>query len=246
MNDQPELSIVIPVYDEEENVPILHSEITAAMRDRPESYEVLYVDDGSKDGSLEALRRVAAEDPRVRIIRMTRNSGQSAALAAGFRRARGVLTATLDADLQNDPADIPKLLDAIGDHDVISGVRATRRDNWLRRLSSRIANGVRSRVLGDAVHDVGCSLKIYRTELLREVPPFNGMHRFLPALVQMYGAKVVEMPVNHRPRVHGQAKYGLHNRLWRGIADLFGVLWLRRRHVDLRVAVEEPSNPRPT
>ena len=242
MNRTVDLSIVIPVYNEEENVPLLLEEIRAALESRRESYEVICVDDASTDGSLAALRSGAARDERVRIVRMTRNSGQSAALAAGFLRARGRLTVTLDADLQNDPADIPRLLDALGDNDVISGIRSNRRDDWLRRVSSRVANRVRSTLLQDSVSDVGCSLKVYRTELLRWVPAFNGMHRFLPALVQMYGARVVEMPVNHRPRIHGQAKYGLHNRLWRGIADLFGVLWLRRRHVDLRVAVDDTSD----
>jgi len=249
------ISIVLPVYNEAESLPTLAREVAAAMEGAMESdsadrsYEVVYVDDGSRDGSLEVLRRLAAEDPRVRIVRLRSNQGQSAALAAGFRRVRGAVVVTLDSDLQNDPADIPRLLAALdgrdggGECDLVSGVRARRRDTWVRRASSRIANRVRQRVLHDGITDVGCSLKAYRAELVRDLPfVFKGMHRFLPALVRLQGARVREIPVAHRPRRYGEAKYGIGNRLFRALADLAGVAWMRTRWIDRRLEEELPPN----
>ena len=218
----PDVSIVVPVFNEERSLPQLVSEIDAAMTSVSSSYEMVFVDDGSTDGSRAVLRELAARDRRLRVAALPRNSGQSAALAAGFRLARGASVVTLDADLQNDPADIPRLLAALDGVAVVSGVRRNRRDDWLRRVSSRIANGVRRSVLDDGVTDVGCSLKAYRAEYLRRIPAFNGFHRFLPALIQMAGGSVREIDVAHRPRVHGTSKYGVGNRLWRGLVDLFG------------------------
>jgi glycosyltransferase involved in cell wall biosynthesis len=235
----PDLSIVVPVFNEEDSLAQLVREITAAMAPLPASYEVVFVDDGSTDRSREVLRELASGDGRLRIAAMPRNSGQSAALASGFRLARGQAVVTLDADLQNDPADIPRVLRALDGVGMVSGVRRNRRDDWLRRASSRIANRVRRWVLDDGVTDVGCSLKAYQAEYLRRIPAFNGFHRFLPALVRMAGGSVREVDVNHRPRVHGISKYGVHNRLWRGIADLLGVRWMRRRWVDPLAAIEE-------
>jgi dolichol-phosphate mannosyltransferase len=234
----PEVSLVIPVYNEEENLPVLQAEIRQAMEGVGCPYEVLYVDDGSTDGSPAVLRGLAAQDPQVRVLRQRRNSGQSAALDAGFRFARGEVVVTLDADLQNDPADIPRLLERIGDYDVVSGVRARRRDSWVRRISSRIANGIRNRVTHESVTDVGCTLRAARAEYLRRVHVFNGMHRFLPTLLRMEGARVTEVPVNHRPRLHGQPKYNIRNRIWRALMDLFGVRWLQTRWVDRRISEE--------
>lgn len=234
------VSLVIPVYNEAESLPALAAEIGSALEGLARPYEVLFVDDGSTDGSGRVLARLAAADRRIRVVRLARNQGQSPALAAGFRRARGEVVVTLDADLQNDPADIPRLLaelEADG-ADLVSGVRTPRHDSWLRRVSSRIANRVRDRVIHDGVTDVGCSLKAYRAELLRGLPEFNGMHRFLPALVQMQGGRVREIPVSHRPRRYGEAKYGIGNRLWRGLADLAGVRWLQRRWIDRRLEEE--------
>lgn len=229
----PTVSIVVPAYEEEENLPRLAAEIRQALDGSGVDYEVILVDDGSRDGSPGVLARLVREDARVRAFRLPVNRGQSAALAVGFRRARGAIVVTLDADLQNDPADIPRVLEALDEGcDLVSGVRATRRDSWLRRISSRVANRVRDAVTHDSVTDVGCSLKAYRAELLADLPVFDGMHRFLPALVQMKGARVREIPVHHRPRRFGRSKYGLHDRLWRGIRDLFGVAWLRDRWVD--------------
>jgi len=234
----PEISLVIPVYNEEENLPILHAEIRQAMEGVGRPYEVLYVDDGSADGSPAILRGLAAQDPHVRVLRQRRNNGQSAALDAGFRFARGEVVVTLDADLQNDPADIPRLLERIGEYDVVSGVRARRRDSWVRRISSRIANGIRNRVTHESVTDVGCTLRAARAEYLRRIHVFNGMHRFLPTLLRMEGARVTEVPVNHRPRLHGQPKYNIRNRIWRALMDLFGVRWLQTRWVDRRISEE--------
>ena len=236
--DPPEISLVIPVYNEEENLPVLDGEIRAAMQTAGRPYEVIYVDDGSLDGSPAVLRGLAQADPHIRILRQRRNSGQSAALDAGFRFARGGVVVTLDADLQNDPADIPRLLERIGEFDVVSGVRARRRDSWVRKMSSRIANGVRNRVTHESVTDVGCTLRACRTEYLRRIPVFNGMHRFLPTLLRMEGARVTEVPVNHRPRLHGQPKYNIRNRLFRALADLYGVRWMQTRWIDRGLSEE--------
>jgi glycosyltransferase involved in cell wall biosynthesis len=239
-----DVSLVIPVHNEEENLEILAAEIEqalAALDAGGRSYEVLWIDDGSTDGSLEALGRIAARDPRTRVLRLSRNAGQSAALAAGFRNVRGEIVVTLDADLQNDPADIPRLLleiDRPPGWDLVSGVRIRRRDDWLRRLSSRIANVVRNWATGEQVSDVGCSLKAYRAEYLRRVPMFQGMHRFLPTLLRLDGAKIREVPVNHRPRLHGKTKYSISNRLFRSLADLFAVRWMERRWIDRRLTLE--------
>jgi glycosyltransferase involved in cell wall biosynthesis len=234
----PEISVIIPVYNEEENLPVLAAEIHGAMRSLGQPYEVLFVDDGSTDASPEVLQRLAREDPAVRVIRQRRNSGQSAALEAGFRFARGGIVVTLDADLQNDPADIPRLLAPMDAYDVVSGVRTHRQDTWVRKVSSRIANGVRNRVTHDNVTDVGCTLRACRAEYLRRIPMFTGMHRFLPTLLKMEGARATEIPVNHRPRLHGQPKYGIGNRLWRALADLLAVRWMQKRWIDRRLSEE--------
>jgi dolichol-phosphate mannosyltransferase len=235
---EPEISVVIPVFNEEENLPVLAEEIRAAMEIVNRPYEVVLVDDGSTDTSPAVMARLAREDPRIRILRQRRNSGQSAALDAGFRHARGGIVITLDADLQNDPADIPRLLERMDEFDVVSGVRARRRDTWVRRASSKIANGIRNRVTHESVTDVGCTLRAMRIEYLRRIPVFNGMHRFLPTLLRMEGARVTEVPVNHRPRLHGQPKYNIRNRIFRALADLFGVRWMQTRWVDRRLAEE--------
>jgi len=235
----PEISVVIPFFDERENLPELVVELARMMDSLPErTFEVVLVDDCSTDGGSEVAAALARADPRLRLLRHARNYGQSAALASGLAATRGAVVVTLDADLQNDPADVPRLLAALEGFDLVSGVRTKRRDSWLRRVSSRVANHVRDAVLHDGISDVGCSLKAYRTELLRELPVFDGMHRFLPALLALRGARIREIPVHHRPRRHGESKYGVHNRLWRGLADLCGVRWLQRRSLGHR-EVEE-------
>lgn len=240
---RPRLSVVVPLFDEEENLPALDAEIHATLAAIGAPYEILYVDDGSRDGSLAALGRLAAADPKVRVLRHRRNAGQSAGLASGFRAARGEIVVTLDADLQNDPADIPRLLAKLEEgFDVVSGVRQNRRDSWSRRVSSRVANAVRNWATDESITDVGCSLKAYRARYLRHLPMFGGMHRFLPTLVRWNGARVAEISVAHRPRLHGVAKYGIGNRLFRALADLFAVRWMRTRWIDPGI-VEEIEAP---
>jgi dolichol-phosphate mannosyltransferase len=240
----PEISLVIPVYNEEPNLPPLAEEIRQTMQPLGRPYEVLLVDDGSTDGSLAAMIRLASQDPSLRVIRQARNAGQSAALDAGFRHARGAIVVTLDADLQNDPADIPPLLarldggEAWEACDVVCGVRVNRRDSWVRRLSSGIANSVRNRLTHESVTDVGCTLRACRTEILRRIPVWKGMHRFLPTLLRMEGARIAEVEVRHRPRRFGEPKYNIRNRIWRASADLLGVRWLQARWIDRRLAQE--------
>jgi glycosyltransferase involved in cell wall biosynthesis len=232
---------VVPAYNEVENVPLLVDEIRRALGDSRPDWELLLVDDGSTDGTLEAMRRAAEGEPRLRVLRHRRNAGQTAALATGFRAARGAVCVTLDADLQNDPADIPLLLAELDrGFDVVSGVRADRRDSFVRRASSKIANAVRNWATDESITDVGCSLKAYRAEFLRDLPLFTGMHRFLPTLVRWNGARVTEIAVRHRPRRHGVAKYGIGNRLFRTLADLFAVRWMRKRWLPAGNA-EEPE-----
>ena len=244
MNDSaPELSIVVPAYNEAENLPILVSEIRKALSWANSNYEILLVDDASTDATRGVIQQLVTASDRIRAIRHASNQGQSTALVSGFDRARGAIVITLDADLQNDPADIPRLLEQLDDCDVVCGVRASRQDSWLRKVSSRIANGTRNWVTSEAITDVGCSLRAYRAEFLRYLPVFDGMHRFLPTLLRLNGARVREIEVNHRPRRFGSSKYGVHNRLWRGIADLFGVRWLQARWIDRSAAEEQYARP---
>ena len=235
---RPQLSAVVPAYNEVESLPTLVAELRAALDSTGRTWELLLVDDGSGDGTGEAMEAAALREPRIRVLRLAKNAGQSAALAAGLTRALGDVIVTLDADLQNDPADISKLLAALADADVVSGVRARRRDTWVRLVSSRIANATRRAALGDSVTDIGCSLKAYRREALQDLPMFVGVHRFLPALCSFRGARVVEVQVHHRARTLGVSKYGMGNRLWRGIHDLIGVSWLKHRLVRYRVRGE--------
>ena len=228
------MSVVIPVCNEQDNVLPLAREIHAALEDRY-GYETIFVDDGSTDGTADAVRAARADGmPEIRLIRHAVRSGQSAAVATGVREARAPWIATLDGDGQNDPADIPSLLDAMRQAasprlKLVMGNRTTRRDSWLRRLSSRVANGVRGGLLRDGTPDTGCGIKVFDRAVFLDMPRFNHMHRFMPALYQREGYEVISVPVNHRERTRGKSKYGLHNRLWVGIVDLFGVMWLIRR-----------------
>jgi dolichol-phosphate mannosyltransferase len=224
-----DLSVVIPVYNEIENLDPLLVELRAALGSTRRDAEIVLVDDASSDGSARWILDESRRDSRVRAVLLQRRGGQSAALAAGLSRAQGRVIVTLDADLQNDPADLPRLLEALGGADVVSGIRARRQDGRVRLISSRLANATRRAVLGDTVTDIGCSFKAYRRETLVGLPPFVGVHRFLPALCQFRGARLVEVAVAHRPRRHGASKYGVSNRLWRGLYDLIGVRWLKSR-----------------
>ncbi len=238
MDTRPDISAVVPAYNEVESLPPLLAELRAALDATGRSWELVMVDDGSTDGTRELLEREAAKDARLRSLVLEKNAGQSAALAAGLVRARGEIVVTMDADLQNDPADLPRLLAALENADVVSGIRDQRQDSWVRLVSSRIANATRRAVLGDPVTDIGCSFKAYRREVLADLPMFVGVHRFLPALCVFRGARFAEVRLRHRARVHGVSKYGVGNRLWRGLADLVGVNWLKTRLVRYKVRGE--------
>jgi glycosyltransferase involved in cell wall biosynthesis len=237
----PALSFVIPAYNEIENLPLLLEELRAATAKVARSAEFVLVDDASTDGSAAWLVEEARRDPALRPVLLAERCGQSGALAAGLAHARGNIVVTLDADLQNDPADLPRVLEALERADVVSGIRTRRQDSWVRLVSSRIANATRRAALGDPVTDIGCSFKAYRREVLEQLPMFVGVHRFLPALCVFRGARLVEVPLTHRARRHGVSKYGVGNRLWRGIHDLIGVSWLKVRLV--RYRLREPSPP---
>lgn len=225
----PRLSLVIPFRDEAASLAALHAEIAEVLAALPFAAELIFVDDDSRDEGPEVVSRLAADDPRIRLLSLSPQAGQSAALEAGFRAARGELVATMDADLQNDPADLPMLLSALVEADCVCGVRVGRRDRLGTRIASRAANAIRQRVLGDRVTDIGCSLRVMRREPLARIKLFRGAHRFLPVLLAQEGARVVERPVRHRPRRHGRSKYGVWMRLRVVWADLLGVAWLSRR-----------------
>lgn len=231
-------SIVIPVKDECRQIPVLADEIDLAMKGTSWFWEVMWVDDGSTDGSLEELNRLNTERPQHRYISLETNVGQSAALHAGFGYAQGSIIATLDGDGQNDPADLVKMVVMIeeGRADMVNGYREKRQDSLSRLVASRIANCARNVMTGRTVRDVGCSTRVFRRECVEDLPTFRGMHRFLPTIISLKGYSLAEVPVNHRPRLSGQTKYTISNRLWVGLADLFGVLWFRKRHFHYRVA----------
>jgi glycosyltransferase involved in cell wall biosynthesis len=232
--------VIVPAKNEAASLPQLVEEIVQALRPLHEGrdldgFEVLIVDDGSTDATPAVLRRLAASYPELRPIRLAANVGQSAATAAGLRAARGDWIATLDADLQNDPADLVQLWKALPSHDAALGWRATRRDVWSKRLISRWANRVRNLVLGQAIHDTGCSVRIFPRDMALRLPMFRGVHRFLGPLLLREGCRIVQLPVNHRPRAHGRSHYGLRNRSIRVVVDLLGVAWLLRRPIQYQV-----------
>lgn len=225
----PHLSVVIPILNERDNLHPLTAQALKALSGQVASFEIIYVDDGSTDGSSSLLDQLAENHPEVRVFHFSRNYGQTAAFDAGFRHARGELIATLDGDLQFDPADILRLLPLAQTYDLVCGWRRDRHDTFVKRLSSRIANSVRNAVTRDGVHDTGCSLKIFRRAVIERLTLFEGMHRFFPALARMHGFSVGEAPVHHYPRAHGLSKYGIGNRLFKGLYDLFAVGWMQKR-----------------
>jgi len=222
-----DLSVVVPIYNEEENIPILHARITEALVEAGLDYELILVDDGSTDNSYRALKGLAAQDPRVKVVRFRRNFGQTAAMTAGFDLASGRVVVPMDGDLQNDPLDIPLLLARIDEgYDVVSGWRKYRKDTFInRKLPSIIANGLISRMTGVHLHDYGCTLKAYRRDVLDDVNLYGEMHRFVPALASQVGGKVTELPVRHHERLHGKSKYGI-SRTMKVVLDLMTVKFL--------------------
>ena len=227
INAKKDVSFVIPVYNEEKNLRVLYEELIAAGDTLRGSYEIVFVDDGSSDGSFPALREIQAGDPRVKIIRLRKNFGQTAALSAGFDHARGGVIITLDADLQNDPADAPLLVAKIDEgYDIVCGWRIKRKDKFVsRRLPSKIANWIISRVTKVKLHDYGCTLKAFRGDLIKHIKLYGEMHRFIPAIASTMGTAIAEVPVNHRPRLHGKSKYNLSKSI-RVVLDLLTVKFL--------------------
>jgi dolichol-phosphate mannosyltransferase len=236
-----DISIVIPLYNEADNVLPLLDETVGALEGAGLEFEIVCVDDASEDATPRRLAEMRAREPRIRAVRHTRRGGQTAALATGFALARGEVVGTLDGDRQNDPRDLPRLLALLDGWDMVTGVRATRRDDLVRRLSSRIANRVRGAVLGDDIRDIGCSARVFRRGCLARIKLYDGLHRFLPVLFLQEGFRVRQEPVAHRPRPAGRSKYGVGNRLWRGLRDLWAVRWMRDRgcHRDHR-EIENP------
>lgn len=226
----PVYSVILPVYNEEDNIAPLITEIRSVLAPLGQPFEILPVDDCSRDRSLEVVTRLATQFPEVRVVRHRKNCGQSAAFASGLRRAHGEIVITLDADGQNDPADLPRMIAALtGDVAGVVGIRRRREDSTLRRLSSRFANRYRDWITGVPVQDAGCFLRVLRREATRELPVFNGLHRFVVTILRSQGYRIIEMEVGHRPRLTGVSKYGVGNRLWRGIRDCFAMRWYRAR-----------------
>jgi dolichol-phosphate mannosyltransferase len=234
------LSVILPVHNEAENLPILWREVAEVLPGLADSAEVIFVDDGSTDGSADIIRSLARQDPRIRLLRFEKNAGLSAAFHAGFQAARGRIVATLDSDLQNDPHDLPALVARLDEADAAVGMRLIRHDSLVKRISSRIGNGVRRAVTGDPVQDSACSLRVMKRECLSAVPPYTGMHRFVPSLLKMAGFRVVEVPVHHRPRKFGRSKYGVGNRALTAFVDLLAVRWMMGRRLSYRIAEETP------
>jgi len=233
------LAIIVPVFNEQDNVLPMLREVAAALANETRPWELVFVDDGSTDATWARIAEARRQDPRVRGLRHLRNAGQSAAIWTGIQHTATPLLATLDGDLQNDPAELPRLLALLSEVDFVGGDRtANRRDSWLRRVSSVVARAARRTALGCDFRDTGCALRVFRRAELAGLPGFNGLHRFLPILVAGGGFRTKEVPVNHRPRVAGVSKYGIWNRVWRGIYDLVGVAWFQRRRLKA-VAVEE-------
>jgi glycosyltransferase involved in cell wall biosynthesis len=240
------LSVVIPVYNEAENIMPLVERLERALRAAPGPIEMLFVDDGSTDETLTLLKAAQESDARVRIAHFRRNLGQTAAMAAGFRLARGEAVVTIDGDLQNDPEEMLRLVAMLGEWDAVCGIRVRRQDSLWRRISSRIANGFRNWVTGDSIVDTGCTLKAYRRECLERLELYQGMHRFLPTLLKMRGFRVTQVPVSHHPRQGGKTKYGTWGRLKKGLADVWAVRWMKKNWIDydhVLELVERPATP---
>ncbi len=234
------VSVVVPFYNEEENVPHVAERIRDVFAGLPDyEYECVFVNDGSADGTRAALDALRASDERVRPLHLVRNGGQSAAIVAGMRRARGQFLLMIDGDMQNDPCDFPRMLELLQGHDCVCGYRAKRRDTWMKRKASLIANRIRRSWLDDDIRDAGCGSKGFRRCCVEHMIPFNGMHRYFGVMMKAAGMRIAEMEVTHHPRQFGQSKYGVWDRMWRGIYDLFGVAWLRCRYVAVRVEGED-------
>lgn len=229
------ISVIAPVYNEKENISILIQRIEQALKKRFTSYEIILIDDGSTDGSREILDNEASKNGHVKVYHFTKNNGQTAALAAGFKICSGDLIVTMDADLQTDPEDIYVLLAYIDDYDMVNGKRETREDGLKRKFSSFIGNTMRNFITDDNIKDTGCPLKLFKKEVVKSYYLFEGMHRFLPTLAKINGFKVLEVPVRHYDRQYGQSKYGIFNRLFKGLKDAFAVRWMKKRKLNYQI-----------
>lgn len=234
------VTVVVPFYNEEQNVALLADRIAAVFQGLADyEYECVFVNDGSTDGTRAELERLARERPRIQPVHLVRNSGQSAAIVAGMRRARGEVIVMVDGDLQNDPRDFPRMLELLREYDCVFGYRVKRQDSRIKRHASRIANAARRWWLQDEIRDAGCGAKGFRRCCVEHMIPFNGMHRYFGVMMKAAGMRIAEMEVAHHPRQFGTSKYGVWDRLWRGLYDLMGVAWLRKRYVAIRVEGED-------
>ena len=235
LQEYVEISVVVPVYNEEGNLPVLIPALVEVLKNLGRSYEMIFVDDGSSDESRRILKEMASEHASLRILRFKENRGLSTALVAGMREARGEIIVTLDSDLQNNPADIPRLLECLDRYDMATGWRQKREDKWLKKISSKIGNLVRNWVSGENIQDSACTLRAFKKECIQEIPVFNGMHRFLSTLVKMRGFGIIEVPVAHHPRRFGKSKYNIRNRMVRSFIDLLAVRWMKRRTIHYEI-----------
>jgi len=226
---------VVPVYNEEGNLRVLIPKLVEVLEGLKCSFEMIFVDDGSSDGSPKILRDMASQNASLRVLRLRENRGLSTALVAGMREARGEKIVTLDSDLQNDPADIPRMLEYLDRYDMATGWRQKREDSWLKRISSEIGNAVRNGLTGENIQDSACTLRVFKKECMKEIPVFNGMHRFLSTLVKMEGYRVIEVPVSHHPRKFGVSKYNIRNRMVRSFVDLLAVRWMKHRAIHYEI-----------
>ena len=235
MTNKIDISVVAPVYNEEENLPVLVSRLVDVLAPLGRSYEMIFVDDASTDRSRALLKEMVAQVPQLRVIGFRKNCGETAAGAAGLKAARGDVVITMDADLQNDPRDIPMMLDYLKEYDMVTGWRRKRDDSWVKRVTSKIANGVRNALSGETIRDSGCTYRAYKRECLENLKLYKGMHRFMPTLVKMEGFRVIEVPIAHHPRQFGVSKYTTWNRMWRAFVDLLAVRWMKSRHIHYEI-----------
>jgi dolichol-phosphate mannosyltransferase len=234
-NKRVEISVVVPVYNEEENLPILLPQLNEVLKGIGKSYEMIFVDDGSSDGSRKILKEMVSHYPQIRILGFKKNCGETAAGAGGLKEAKGDVIITIDADLQNDPKDIPRMLEYLKEYDMVTGWREKREDSWVKQITSKIANSVRNWLSGEAIRDSGCTFRVYKRECLQNMKYYKGMHRFMPTLVKMEGFRVIEIPIAHHPRKFGKSKYTTWNRMWRAFIDLLVVKWMRSRHIHYEI-----------
>jgi len=233
------ISCVIPVYNEEDNILILYTELKEVLGSFGSESEIIFIDDGSKDHSLDVIKDIQREDDSVRLLSFDKNYGQSSALKAGFNKAKNEVVITMDSDLQNDPAEILNMIPYLDKgYDVVSGWRKNRADSFKKRFTSKIANSIRNKIVKDGIKDTGCMLKIYRRDVVKKIELFRGFHRFLPTLLKLYGARVIEIEVNHRERKFGKSKYGIKNRIFKSLVDTFIVLWMKKNYIEPQIKEE--------